>query len=39
MTMVVSESTIFVHDTSYTYSIDQFGLTFEWWFDDSYTPY
>ena len=29
---------IFVHNTIYTYSIDQFNLstlTFEWWFDNS----
>ena len=32
--MVVGESTVFVHNANYTYSIDQFGLPiliFEWW--------
>ena len=27
MTMVFSESTVFAHNTSYPYSIDQFGLS------------
>jgi len=27
MTMVFSESTVFIHNTSYTYSIDQFCLS------------